>query len=907
MTWRFLTIVPWICASLALAQSPSELSPQEKQAIADTLFVANMSPRDLEFERKPFQDRYRTPLIDLALDKPLDAADALMGMHRAGATSSVTQLLELARTRGLGDGDAQLPPTGIGLPTLHPEVPPEIAPYVNLLVQALATANAHVREALAGLSAEERRALIDGLPQWAVESEKVEFAFVKAKPLDQKTLLDLLAKVDLKRIRAAAVRLSASVDEAALGLRRVQTSWTGRVKFRSEGVIVVLAGRGNDTHSDLDAHLTIDLGGDDLYLGRHGVGIAYSGVLIDLGGNDRYQVPDLSVGAGLLGIGIARDVGGLDLFRGRSLCFGAGLAGVGLLAKEGGHDIYRSTALTQGFGQFGIGLLVDTNGNEDYEAKLFAQGSARTQGVGWLIDRAGDDRYRAGGLVLNSPLFSDVHYSFSQGFGSGYREDTGGISGGAGLLTDLAGDDAYLGETYCQAASYWYSVGSLYDGVGHDTYSAYHYAQASAMHITGAYLFDLAGDDGYLVKFGACQAIGHDYGVAMLLDRAGNDVYAARDSNPAVGNANGLGIFVDAAGEDRYQGPPGVGNAGRGTGSLAVFVDMSGQDLYRADILDGQAATRAAWGVAYDREDVIRRPETPENDEPTGEQAKPGTRPRPTNSELESIYRKATQWGVGTAQAEVQRSLNELIGIGLPAFQWMVENRLARADRLQLRAFAAVMTAVGDPARQLVVSRLTADNENEVRNALNLVIEGRVKEAGPMLMGTFRRPNLVRLGVRAAGVIRERSVVGELLPLCLNEDRLLAVQAMIALSQIGDETAYPTAEALVTSPELPVRKAALDLIAKFPGRAVETSRRLADQPDERTARIGIELKGMLGLDTLLSEVGERLLDPRPGVRIAAMQALNGRFPAQFRTALQTLRNDPIPAVRAVASRIDPGR
>src|SRR5205823_9991597 len=133
-------------------------------------------------------------------------------------------------------------------------------------------------------------------------------------------------------------------------------------------------------------------------------------------------------------------------------------------------------------------------------------------------DRKGDDIYRAGGLVLNSPLFATVHYSNAQGYASGYREDTGGVSGGVGLLTDLEGDDSYLGETYCQAASYWFSLGSLYDQSGNDTYSAYHYAQASAMHCCGAYLFDLAGDDSYTIKYGAGHAIGHDYGVAFLLD-----------------------------------------------------------------------------------------------------------------------------------------------------------------------------------------------------------------------------------------------------------------------------------------------------------------------------------------------------------------------------------------------------
>lgn len=887
--------------------SPTRLSDRERAGLRDTLYIANLSWQDLEFARRPFSIPGGMPLIDQAIDKPIEAADTLMALHASAGTLGVTGLLEALRRTAFGDDEKPLPAMGIGIPALPAQVPADIAPHVTLLVQAVATANAHVKAAIERLSAEERRRVIEELPLMAVEEDRIKFSFSPATRFDRKGLMDLLARVDLARIRAAAARLSAQIDEGWAGLRRVNSQWRGSLKFRSEGILVVLKGIDNDFHADSDAALTIDLGGDDVYRGRHGAAAGYVGVLLDLAGNDRYEVNDLNVGAAILGIGYARDGGGLDIWRGRSLCFGAGLAGVGVLVKEGGHDIYRSTALAQGFGQFGIGMLLDTNGNDDYDLKLLGQGAARTQGVGWLIDRRGNDVYRAGGLILNSPLFKDVHYSQAQGCGMGYREDTGGIYGGAGLLTDLEGDDVYIGETYCQAASYWYALGSLYDAAGHDTYTAYHYAQSSAMHICAAYLFDLGGDDAFITKFGASHAIGHDYGVAFFLSREGNDVYAARDSTPGVGNANGLGIFLDAAGDDRYQGPPGVGNPARGSGSLGVFADLGGQNRFGSDIADGEAKVRDSWGVAFAMPG--ERTSIPiAGDEPPAETwPRTGSKPRGTNAELEGLYRRATQWNVGTAQSEVRQSLSDLIGMGLPAFQWMVENKLGGADRLQHRAFVTMVEQIGEPARRLLVSRLTSDSEAEVRSALAICRDAKIEEAVPMLMGPLRRPALRRLAIQAAGELRARTLVGELLPLTLDEDGLVAANAMTALMQIGDEDAYSTAEALAVSNDLMVRKAALRLLAQFPNRSLATARRMIEEPDERVARIGVELGGMLGTPEMLDEIGERLQDPRAGVRIAALVALDGRCPPKHRAQVGALRNDPIPTVRAVAAKVDPGR
>ncbi|MEQ1933462.1 MAG: hypothetical protein ABL962_06235, partial [Fimbriimonadaceae bacterium] len=624
---------------------------------------------------------------------------------------------------------------------------------------------------------------------------------------------------------------------------------------------------------------------------------------IDMGGNDLYKLPDVGAGCGLVGIGLAYDFGGHDNFRGGSLCFGAGIAGVGAFFKEGGDDSYQSSTLSQGFGCFGVGLLIDTRGSDLYKVELLGQGAAKSVGWGQLIDRGGDDTYRAGGLVLNSPLFTDVHYSNAQGYAAGYREDTGGIGGGIGLLTDLAGDDAYIGETYCQAASYWYALGSLYDAAGKDTYNAYHYAQASAMHMCGAYLFDLAGDDAYMTNFGASHAIGHDYGVAVLLDRAGSDVYAGRDSRPGTGNANGLGIFIDGAGDDRYSGPAGVGNPARNSGSLGIFVDLAGQDQYRTGLEDAEAAFREQWGIAYD---VESKPATDVGASVGPPPPAVGSIAKPDDAALEKLYVRATQWNVGSAQGDVTLAMNELIGIGMPAITWMIDKHLAAASRLEQRAFVDLMNAIGAPAKSAIAAVVEGPDDAASNVAMMICIDGLTLEAGQSIAVAIVKPKRQRIAARAAGLLSSSGAVDELVKLAEGPDLLTALNATISLGLLGDIKGSQVAQKLLESPELPIRRAAIMVLA----RSVEApflGKSLIDSGSEASTRTGIELLAVVGTPAALKDIGTKLGDERPGVRISALIALNGRAPEEFRQAVLDRRRDPDARVRAVALRIDPGR
>jgi len=872
-------------ALLAGASSlQAQLSAPERQGLTDTLYIANLTPRDLEFDRK---STATLPLIRQAVEKPLEAADALMALHALSGTRSVAQLLGHLRTKIYGDKDS-FESQAVPEVTVPDEVPELARPSIKRLVTALLQADECVRQATAKLTPEERRTLIEAIPRYATEQPSIKFEFVKQPMPDQATLKSLLSKCDLAQIRFGAQALAQEVQEEIPKLKEIapQIQLDKILKTTINGIVVELGGNGNDTHDSTDATLCIDFGGNDRYTGRYGAGVGYASLLIDLGGDDTYDVPDLSIGAGVLGIGLAYDLGGNDVFRGKSICFGSGLAGVGALLKDDGDDLYQSTALAQGFGCYGIGLLLDTKGDDRYTLGYLGQGAARTEGVGWLIDKAGADVYRSGNLIP-SPLVANAYVSMAQGYGGG----------GIGLLTDLTGDDAYLGGTACQAAARDQGLGSLYDASGTDTYNATHEAQACASRSAAAYLFDLAGSDTYTVREGNCHAFGHDYGVAFLLDRSGDDIYAARDSRPGTGNANGLGIFIDAEGDDRYFGPPGVGNPARGTGSLGIFCDLGGTDVYADGLADGTATAGPKWSAAYDAVS-----HTPDRQGP-GEAPKPGSKPLVSDAEMDALLARAAD---GTPD-DASKALDQLIAIGEPAVKWFLEKRLASATSGQERALGWVVMQVGGPAKAATVAKIEDKDDAKALHAIGICLEGSIQEAAAKLPDALKRPTIAQVAARAAGALQAKECVPDLLTLASSPDRALKQTAIVALAQIGDPRAYEKMEPLLGSDDLITRKAAIDLVSRFPERGLATAKTLLASGAERTARTGIEILAAIGSPEALSLAGKALEDPRRGVKIQALLALDGRCPKDARAALTELRKSQDPLVAAVANRIDPGR
>lgn len=882
----------------------AQLTDQERSGLERALRLYNLNLADLGYEKRLFHDRYRLPLVDQSLIDPLGAFDVLCQLYRT--TENAESIVLTSTAWSLIHGQPKID-SGNRLPNLSlselSKAPEPLRPGLQKLLSHLLFANQLIGDSLSQLTASEKRDLLESLPRIAAESENVVFSFVSRPALSRTDAFALLEKVDLYKIALASEQLSVGIQSSHILFEKALPKlkeFRNRVAFNVRGLRIVIGGMGDDHYREYGAAVVLDTGGNDLYSGRIGAGIFNCGVLLDLGGDDIYRLDDLSGGAGVLGCGFLYDGGGHDTFYASHISLGAGIAGSGFLHKRNGDATYRSQSLTQGFGMFGVGLLVDESGDGLYSAGLWAQGSSRTRGVGWLIDRQGDDIYSIGGIDLAAPLLPDSWYGFGQGFSMGYREDTGGISGGIGILMDYKGSDSYRGGAYVQAASYWFSLGVLMEGAGHDSYSGYHYCQSSAMHFTSAYLVDYSGDDLYGVKWGAAHAIGHDYGVAFLLDRSGNDVYAAKDTRPGLGNANGVGIFIESSGEDRYGGTPGLGNPARGSGSIGVFVDLSGSDLYMGEFENGEVSFSGMWGVSFDILDGQGTGDPIEPLKPNVTVPIPGSAQMPSASEMSVIYDKATQWGVGSAAEEVTLYTHRLIEIGLPAFEWMMREKLRSANRLQLRAFDEVIRAIGEPAKAIVAPYIASSIGDESLNALRLCQTHAIRAAGPYLPRAIENPSTRLTTIRVIGEIQAT----EMLPLLItyansaNGIERLAVAQSLGKMNITDT--IPILAKLCEDKELPIRKSAVEGLSKFPEHGYEIAMTMLSRSTQN-ARLAIELLGAINTEKSLATAAEFLQSPEADLRVTALIALHQKNTnPSIQEKIKLLVNDSDENVRLVA-------
>jgi hypothetical protein len=114
---------------------------------------------------------------------------------------------------------------------------------------------------------------------------------------------------------------------------------------------------------------------------------------------------------------------------------GAYYFGFGLMYDGGGNDVNHGYRYSQGFGVHqAAGMRWDAGGNDVYATKSCANcGSAWDEGVGFLVDDAGDDQYDVGGLALGGAAETAVAVLVDGGgndrYGGGGGNDSQGGSG----------------------------------------------------------------------------------------------------------------------------------------------------------------------------------------------------------------------------------------------------------------------------------------------------------------------------------------------------------------------------------------------------------------------------------------------------------------------------------------------
>lgn len=440
------------------------------------------------------------------------------------------------------------------------------------------------------------------------------------KPGDERWLMpfayhDIGARADVSALTGGLLRLVAAVQTALPDLRAAtRTSPTAPIAWETPLGKVGVWGMGNDRHSG-GYLLLIDLGGDDRYddVGRP-PGKSGVSVVIDLSGNDVVRWHDNpGPGAGVLGIDLWADMQGNDQYLGGNMGAGAALLGAGMLWDAQGDDVYRGGSMVQGVGQYGVGVLLDEQGNDSYEAGVAGQGFGGPGGFGFLVDLAGNESYSCGRVAPDQAedrvaRHAGVHYlSMCQGYAFGLRPQA---SGGVGVLLDRSGDDLYKADIFAQGGGYWFGLGMLVDRQGNDQYKAFEHCQGSGLHLGAGVLADLGGDDTY-AGYEHCQGVGIDRAAGVLYEVAGNDRYQAEHQSQGSGiKPYGVGLMIDMQGDDQY-----VATAqSQGYSALSlefpaeqwplgVLLDLGGANEFQQPDMkkpngDGRISSRG--GIAYD-------------------------------------------------------------------------------------------------------------------------------------------------------------------------------------------------------------------------------------------------------------------------------------------------------------------
>jgi hypothetical protein len=870
-----------ICLVLAGALLSStlmaELTAREQGGISDALRLANVSRSEAVLRRA---NATATPWLRTILNEPLTAFDSVTRLHAASTLPLDSALLNLLReTSG-----ALTPPTKVAHPAIVlPKLTGEFRQCVLTMVDALQTANLRIRLATARLTPEQRRALIEGLPQRAAGDRRTPFSFVKRRLEDPRELIPLLQKIDQAQLRAAAVSYVSTMYRATLALRRASAGLDFPTPYREKigWINVEITGRGNHRHTSTNSMLSIDLGGDDIYTGRYGAGVGYAAAVIDLSGNDRYEGGDASFGVGILGFGVAFDLAGRDTYDAGSVSFGVGLGGYGVLWDANGDDRYHGVALSQGFGAYGVGILRDDAGRDTYDAGLRAQGSSRTNGIGWLVDRAGDDIYRLGGALGANANAVTKQRGYGQGYGAGF-DSANDQPGGIGLLTDLGGDDAYLGGVAVQASAEDGGLGSLFDRNGDDTYRGRAKAEGYATENAVAVLMDAEGDDSYSVLSGPGLGFSSRRSVSCLLDSAGDDLYAGREARPGVAQAESFALFVDAQGSDRYPGMPSAGSETGDFDSLSLFADLDGVDIYPEGLADSAARGRASRWSAFDRTSNALAVTSPSS------WPEPGSVPSPGESKLGEIYRNALESG----------DARPLVAIGEPALEFCLRNRLRDLGTPNAWVAETVAGILPGPAVNLLRQGSLS------KESLQLIGNARLTDGVDLVIQGLGKEELQAAAADAAGRLNLLDTIPTLVGLTVPGDRPRVLAALTALSRLGSATAAPAGQPYLTTPDSGLRAAARAVVALDPVRALDIGKTGLQSSDVRNVRFMIELLGEVGSLRALALIEPYLSSSDSETKIAALLAYQSRFPSRLASVLDKLRNDPDPLVRSVAIGVD---
>jgi hypothetical protein len=314
----------------------------------------------------------------------------------------------------------------------------------------------------------------------------------------------------------------------------------------SEGQGILVTGRGSTTidgrFAGGDAHIVIDLGGNDVHKVSSGAATAGLGIpsrlVTDLGLHETSEGEDFFPFADVYVPGWQDSSTGVDNV--------VNLRAFAVTLDAGGDDEYTTArpiaqGAASGFGT--VGILWDRSGNDHYTQIVnpgpqlqAGQGVGLFGGFGMLIDEAGADDYRAlnslaQGIGWSPPLAMSAGLCGSNGgdvclFGAGPPNSNEGLAGTGILVDNGDGADAFTarqGQGHSTGAA---SVGILIDAAGATAYSV---VEADSMFQGGRGMATRPG----VVPLVAVEPPTASGGLALLIDLGGDgDSYTSPDFGP---------------------------------------------------------------------------------------------------------------------------------------------------------------------------------------------------------------------------------------------------------------------------------------------------------------------------------------------------------------------------------------
>lgn len=599
-----------------------------RQAVASHVNEKIAEPRTRLFQRlshltQQMPAHFKLPVRQAVAQDPWQAGQMLEQQGRAALAAASrgpehTGELINALSLAIGKPAAKIKPAPI------PEGMASLDDHLDFIVTQFDQARAHREAAIAGVEDQFRQFMVDW-PASMLQSFRPQLPVNdQTRPLlnNDRSFLALMHQqvewahmVAASRVMAGLARAEfvASLTDAsqADGVQPLaQHDWAGSItgsvlaiRQTPHGLIIVGGPDDNRYRIQQPVAMIIDLGGNDRYEAMVGASQSLThplGMVIDLAGNDQYAAGSFGLASGRLGVGLVFDLKGHDKYQLATASGGIGVGGIGVLVDAAGNDTYAGSAYTQGAAIGGIGALVDHQGDDTYTSDIYALGFGGTLGAGAVIDVAGNDSYQCG-QKHPSPYNQtdsknigqdDERYQWQalgMGMGLGRRilsqtpqDHQYALAGGLGMLLDADGDDQYQSGNFSQGSGYYFGCGLKIDLRGNDKHHAARYGQASGAHFAMGVFVDGDGQDHYRstgpTYNGGCA---WDHSVFFCVDQGqSDDVY---DFTLAEGLGRGqihsLGAFGDFGGNDQYisnKQPP----AFTDEHSVAVFFDGGGQDDY---------------------------------------------------------------------------------------------------------------------------------------------------------------------------------------------------------------------------------------------------------------------------------------------------------------------------------------